>query len=111
MKNKFTFKQDIFQKVRGGHSRLINIFCRKCKQLIAIYQKDGPGNLRRMYLDRIYSPSSLTNLHPKPLKQISVLRCRKCKEVLGTPTMYHQEHRKVFRLYQDAVIKKVRKLS
>jgi ribosomal protein S27E len=111
LKPKFTFKRDLYQEARGGHSRLINIYCRKCKQLIAVYQKDGSGNLRRMYLDRIYSPLSLTNLQCKPLGRISILNCSKCKEILGTPTMYQKENRKVFRLYQDAIIKSVRKLN
>lgn len=26
---------------------------------VAVYQKDGPGELRRMYMDRIFSPKNI----------------------------------------------------
>jgi len=52
-------------------------------------------------------PIKLTNLHSKPLNKIPVLKCTKCKEDLGTPYIYKKENRKSFRLYQDALIKKL----
>ena len=108
---KVSFKKDGYSKARGSYSRMINVYCRKCNCLIATYQKDGPGNLRRMYLDRIYSPKELVNLQEKTINSISLLKCKKCGEILGTPYLYEKENRKAFKLYQDAVIKKVTRLK
>lgn len=104
-------KRDKYRTARGGYSRLLNIHCRKCKALVAAYQKDGPGSLRRLYLDRVFAPLSLSALQNKQMKKIGILRCAKCREILGTPYTYLKESRKAFRLYQDAVIKRVRSLS
>jgi len=107
----FSFKRDKYKTDRGGHSRLLNVYCRKCETIVAVYQKDGPGNLRRMYMDRIFAPDELVNLQVLNIKDAPVLKCKKCGEVLGTPYIYPKEKRKAFRLYQDAVIKRLRKLS
>ena len=64
-----------------------------------------------MYMDRIFAPEELANLQALSVKDIPVLKCKKCGEVLGTPYIYLKEKRKAFRLYQDAVIKRLRKLS
>lgn len=109
--SKFKFKKDKFSNARGSYSRLVNVNCRKCNNLVAVYQKDGPGNLRRMYFDRIFSPESLVNLQKKNIKEIPQLKCAKCGEIIGTPYIYEKENRKAFRLYQDAAIKKAVKLN
>jgi ribosomal protein S27E len=101
-KSIFAFKKDKYRKARGDYSRLLNVYCRKCENLILVYQKDGPGNLRRLYLDRICESTA---------KIKSVLKCAKCGEILGTPYLYPKEKRPAFRLYQDAVVKKIRKLK
>jgi hypothetical protein len=59
MKNKFAFKNDKFKKNRGGHSRWLLLSCEKCKNGIAIYQKDGPGILKRLYIDRMTNKKNL----------------------------------------------------
>ncbi|MDD4784283.1 MAG: hypothetical protein WC483_02075 [Candidatus Paceibacterota bacterium] len=110
-KKKFIFKKDHFKSARGGHSRLLEIHCRKCENIIAFYQKDGPGELRRMYMDRIFEPAELAKLQSLDIKDIPVLKCNKCKEILGTPYIYMKEKRKAYRLYQDAIIKKLKKIS
>lgn len=102
--------KDKFRNARGSYSRLIDINCMKCKTKIAVYQKDGPGDLKRMYLDRILYPENLTNLNKKELNAISNLICPNCKELLGVPYVYPKELRKAFRLYQSAVAKKIRKI-
>ena len=107
----FTLKKDEFSQARGSYSRIVNILCRKCKTLIAVYQKDGPGNLRRMYMDRIYDPLNLVKLKEKPIEKIPELKCHHCKRILGTPFFYEKDKRKTYRMYQDAVIKKTRKKS
>jgi len=105
-----SFKKDKYKSARGGHSRLLNVLCRKCEHIVLVYQKDGPGNLRRLYLDRIFEPVDLVGLQALIIKDVPVLKCSKCGEVLGTPNIYPKEKRKAFRLYQDAVIKRIRKL-
>ena len=108
---KTKFKKDGFSNARGSYSKLLDIHCRKCNSLILTYQKDGPGNLRRLYLDRIFYPKNLTNLESKPWHKMLTLKCSKCKEDIGTPYIYKKERRKAFKVYQDAIIKKIRKLN
>ena len=96
--SKSIFKNDKYKKVRGGYSRLLEISCQKCSSVICKYQKDGPGNLRRMYFDRISEP------------QISISRkdltCFK-GHLLGVKIIYEKENRPAFRLFVDSVIKKI----
>lgn len=96
MKN--TFINDKFKKARGGYSRLLKISCRKCASFICNYQKDGPGNLRRMYMDRIFSPD--VSIIRKDLSCIN-------GHLLGVKTVYEKENRIAFRLFVDSVIKKI----
>ena len=90
---------------------MLDVCCRKCENTVVIYQKDGPGNLRRLYLDRIFAPKNMVGLQSSNIKDISILKCPECQEMLGTPYIYTKEKRKSFRLYQDAVIKKIKKLN
>lgn len=107
MKQVFKVKRDKYKQARGGYSRLLDVCCRKCEKVVVVYQKDGPGNLRRLYLDRIFKPENLTNLQNKVIKNIKPLKCSNCNEVLGIPYIYSKERRKAFRLFQDAVIKRI----
>jgi ribosomal protein S27E len=108
-KPEFKLKKDKFKSSRGGNSRILDIHCRKCDHIVAIYQKDGPGNLRRMYLDRILSPDELFNLQNLNLKDIPELRCKECGQILGSPYVYEKENRLAFRLFVDTVIKRTHK--
>ncbi len=107
----FKFKNDKFKKRRNNWSRLLNLHCRKCNDFVAIYQKDGSGILRRLYFDRILAPENLVKLNLEKIKDMPSLKCKKCKEILGTPYIYEKENRKAFRLYVDAIIKKTRRLK
>ena len=98
---KYSLKNDAFRAARGGYARLLNIHCRKCERFLFVYQKDGSGNIRRLYRDRILGME----------KTLPVLNCTNCKELLETFITYHKESRPAYRLYQDAVIKKVRKIA
>ena len=89
---------------------MLDICCRKCGNVAVVYQKDGPGNLRRLYLDRIFAPDNLVSLQTLNMGNIPVLKCQKCSEVLGTPFIYIKERRKAFRLHQDAATKRLKKL-
>lgn len=105
------FKRDKYKSARGGHSRLLNLHCRKCDTVFAEYQKDGPGNLRRLYMDRIMAPQNIVGLQNKNIKDISPIKCPKCGFIVGVPYIYKKEKRKAFRVFQDAIVKKVKKLN
>ena len=99
---KGVFKNDKYKKVRGGYSRLLQISCQKCGSSICTYQKDGPGNLRRMYLDRISNSKILINKKD--------FTCPK-GHLLGIKIIYKKENRLAFRLFVDSVVKKIIKIN
>ncbi len=77
---------------------MLEIACESCGSAVCRYQKDGPGNLRRMYLDRVSDPK--VSLDDKGLF---------CPEGhwLGVKIIYKKEDRPAFRLFVDAVTKKI----
>ena len=98
---KAELKNDKYRKARGGHSRFLDISCAKCNSHVFYYQKDGPGILKRTYLDRIIGLKiGKTNLV-----------CLKCREVIGVPIIYKKENRPAIRLFVGAVSKKISKIS
>lgn len=107
----YEFKQDEYKDARGGWSRLLNILCRKCGNRVLVYQKDGPGELRRLYFDRIFDPPAFAHLSEKSIDNINSLKCEGCNCILGTPYIYPKENRKAFRLYVGAITKEIRKLK
>lgn len=104
---KHTFKKDRFLRARGGSSEFLNIYCSSCQSHVALYQKDGPGSLIRMYLDRIFEPSSLANLQYSNSKNsLSSLRCPSCNALIAVPMIYKPEDRLAFRLIKGSFFKK-----
>jgi hypothetical protein len=101
------FKNDAYKKSRGGYSRLLAISCESCGALICHYQKDGPGILRRMYLDRISGSSHYVGLQHTKEKDIPNLLCTPCDRVLGVCVTYEKEQRLAYRLFVGAVTKKI----
>jgi hypothetical protein len=101
-----SLKNDRYKKVRGGSSRLLDVCCAGCGEHICYYQKDGPGLLKRMYLDRITGMtfSSIDNL-----EDIPQLICPNCQRHLGTPIIFEKERRLAYRLFVGAVSKKITK--
>jgi hypothetical protein len=95
---KSVFKNDKYKKTRGGYSRLLSISCQKCGEYICKYQKDGPGNLRRMYHDRIIDP--VVSIQRKDLS------CTQ-NHLLGVKIIYDKENRPAFRLFVDFVRKQI----
>ncbi|MBM3271783.1 hypothetical protein FJY94_00630 [Candidatus Kaiserbacteria bacterium] len=95
-------KNDRYKKARGVYTRLLEINCQKCDSNICLYQKDGPGNLRRMYIDRIIEP------------RVSIARkdltCSK-GHLIGVKIIYEKENRPAFRLFVDSVLKKIVKAN
>ena len=90
-------KNDAFRKRRGGNARLYEIYCEHCDTLICFYQKDGPGILKRLYVDRIHG------LIPKE----KTLVCTKCKKLIGYRYIFEKETRPAYKLFVEAVRKKL----
>jgi hypothetical protein len=91
---KLKIKRDQFLRKRGGTAKIIDVSCMKCGKLVFVYQKDGPGWLKRCYLNRILEPEEFSKLQkdktiqePKDLKN---LVCT-CGQVLGSPTKFKDD--------------------
>ena len=54
------WKNDTYRQARGGYARLLAVHCATCGTHLFSYQKDGPGIVKRLYLDRIYQSSAHT---------------------------------------------------
>ncbi len=96
------FTNDKYRRTRGGRSRLLDISCRECGEHICLYQKDGPGSLKRLYIDRIIEPGVSVSR-----KDLSCL----AGHLLGVKIIYEKEKRPAFRLFADSVTKKIKKVS
>lgn len=92
----FSYINDSYKRARGK-SHILDICCEHCDRHICFYQKDGGGSLRRMYVDRFvdYRPEG------------DELICSSCHRILGTKIVYEKESRSAYRLYVDAVSKKI----
>ncbi|MBI5045320.1 MAG: hypothetical protein HZC02_05350 [Candidatus Levybacteria bacterium] len=101
------FKSDKYKKSRGGYSRLLDIQCGKCGRHLLLYQKDGPGILKRMYLDRIFESDKYSGLENSSLKSIPQLICSECKTIIGIPFIYEKENRLAFRLFVGGIVKRI----
>jgi len=100
-------KKDKYKRRRGGNSRILEINCSHCGNNICIYQKDGLGLLKRMYLDRISDSQEYSGLETLQIKDLPNLICGKCRYVLGVPFNYKKENRLSFRLFAGAVSKSI----
>jgi len=100
-------KKDKYKEARGSYSRFLEVRCDHCLAVVCKYQKDGPGELKRMYLDRIVWPEKLIKLQGKPLKQIPQLDCPDCKRWLAVPYVYQKEKRLAFRIFVGALKTKI----
>lgn len=106
---KVEFKKDQYRKARGGYSRFLNVSCSECGNFLLLYQKDGPGILKRMYMDRIFEPEKLANFQLMEISEAPNLVCGKCGLLIGTPYIYEKENRKAFLLRQGSFSKKITK--
>jgi hypothetical protein len=107
--SKSILKNDKYKRSRGGYSRLLEISCESCGQVICNYQKDGPGILRRMYLDRISSSKKYSDLQYSNIKNTPEFKCVPCDRLLGVCINYEKEKRLAYRLFVGAVNKKILK--
>ncbi len=103
----FKFKKDKYAKCRGGNSVLLDICCQHCGNHICYYQKDGPGELRRMYCDRIISPKELVSkVNVININELKPLKCENCERIIAMPMIYEKEKRFALRLFVGAVKKR-----
>ena len=79
----YRFQKDKFKKNRGKWSRVLEIRCHFCKKHLFYYQKDGPGNLERSYIDRFI------DINPEHKKEF---KCKNCGELLGIYQPYKKEN-------------------
>ena len=100
MNTKVGFKNDRFKKNRGNSSRWLLLSCEKCKTPFCFYQKDGPGILKRLYLDR------MTSVKNEVIVGKDIV-CNNCKNMLGVYTIYEKEDRPAYRLFSGTVVKKI----
>jgi hypothetical protein len=92
-------KNDRFRKSRGGYSRLLEISCSSCNEKLFNYQKDGPGIIKRMYVDRIYRDIKSQNL-----------KCKNCDKLIGSLIVYEKEKRPAYAIKLGTIKKKIVKL-
>jgi hypothetical protein len=104
MKRKF--KRDQYMSARGGTSTFYNVYCAHCRRWVLLYQKDGKGNLFRLYLDRIHAPDNLASLPVTDKPPATGLSCPHCGESIGVPMIYKPESRPAFRLIPGGIVKK-----
>lgn len=90
-------KNDRYRKTRGGNSRILDVTCEGCCAHVSYYQKDGPGLLKRMYVDRFI------DLEPDG----DELKCIFCGRILGSLIDYKKENRPAYRLFVGSVCKKI----
>ena len=103
----FKLRRDRFMSSRGGTSAFYNIYCARCRQWLLLYQKDGKGNLFRLYLDRIHAPENLAMLHHSlgGSAKFHGLVCSHCNASIGVPMIYKHENRPALRLVPGAIVR------
>lgn len=101
-------KRDKFYRARGATATILAIFCSRCKTSLCIYQKDGKGNLHRLYLDRIIKSESFFKIpaynRSVILKGLPNIVCF-CRNIIAVPMLYKEEGRLAFRLIHGSINK------
>jgi len=96
-KKKPTIIKDKYFDNRGGYAQILSITCSRCEQFLCSYQKDGPGDLLRMYLDRISNGDHMLNAH------WVICKCPKCNKLIGLYYLYEKEQRPALKLFAGAI--------
>ena len=108
---KVKLKSDKYRSARGGSAQLLTINCSSCRAFVLLYQKDGPGQLLRCYLNRIFEPECIARLQYEDIRKpgnLKPLMCSKCGQLLGTG-MKHTDSRLAYRLVPGATVKSIAK--
>ena len=93
-------KKDKYRQARGGWSRLLEIYCSRCNHKFFLYQKDGPGPLKRLYKDRIFGSYNSNKIV-----------CPQCQAIIGVSTIYKKENRPAFVLKEGTFKKKIKPIN
>ncbi len=107
--DKFKPRKDNYSRARGGPTKFLYVSCSSCHEPAMIYQKDGPGTLRRYYSDRIVWPPRLVQEQSKvtaeTVKQAGSLACSTadCGNVFAHPMVYEPENRPAYRAIPGSV--------
>lgn len=96
-------KTDRYRNARGGRAAIEAVVCSSCGQRVLLYQKDGIGQLRRCYFNRILEPAELA-LACRDEHYKQALRCTSCGALIGVP-MRHTDGRPAFRLLPGAFLR------
>jgi hypothetical protein len=96
--------KDMYSDNRGGHSKFVDLYCENCGVHVLLYQKDGPGPLKRLYLDRILAPSEFTSL--QSVEKLPDLYCKTCNRLLAIPYVYERENRRSYALLAYVTVDK-----
>ncbi|MBI5071889.1 hypothetical protein HZB93_03305 [Candidatus Falkowbacteria bacterium] len=92
-------KKDKYFRERGGKAKIIDLSCAVCGQYLFTYQKDGPGWLKRCYLNRVIISGQFLKLFDKKIKDQKEMKnmiCQ-CGTLIGVP-MCHKDKRLAYRL-------------
>jgi hypothetical protein len=94
---------------RRGSPAMLEIYCESCEKPVMSYQKDGPGNLLRCYLDRIHRPRDLKERQYGYFNERTAiaLRCPYCSRVIGIPMIYRPENRPAYKMLRNRFYFKV----
>src|SRR5690349_8812410 len=92
---------DKYRKARGGYSRLLTIYCSKCGTELFDYQKDGPGIIKRIYVDRIRG---------KRYNEQSII-CSSCGNLIASLGVYEKENRPAYNVVLGTISKKIKKIN
>lgn len=100
-------KNDRYRQARGGRAYRIQLNCSRCNAHILTYQKDGDGQLKRCYLNRILEPESLMNSGSgaRTEKDLSLVTCPQCTALIGIP-ITHYDNRLAYRLVPGSFTKR-----
>ena len=80
-----------------GNPIFLAILCGKCHKHLFVYQKDGPGPLKRSYLDRIHQATiQLQEEH-------TLVQCPVCMRKLGHLSLYEKENRWAIYWFVDCI--------
>jgi len=101
---KMPIKKDKYLNARGGTVKFVDVSCTNCGEMFSVYQKDGPGWLKRCYLNRIIE-SSFYGI--KKVEDIKNLTCS-CGNTIGTP-MKHKDGRLAFKLIRGNFVRTLNK--
>lgn len=94
------------RKPKGSSGKRLVIRCAACREPVLLYQKDGPGSVQRLYLDRILAPDAHATLRDTcgAREDMPNLLCPACSALIGTP-MRHSSGRLAFRALKGQFIR------